>query len=348
MDMRKRRIVMVNIICWLILSLCMTGCHSVRYHGPTSNHFNGQTFHNLGDKNKPKHPWYDLYVLLKAILQTPWPEPPVFFEITTPIQSHKGSEITFVGHSTFLIKTKYINILTDPVYSNRASPVAFLGPKRFTRPGISFDELPKIDVVVISHNHYDHMDLATLKKLNHTFHPAFIVPIGNASILKKAGIMHVIELDWWQHIKIKSVVITLLPAKHSSQRGWFDFNRSLWGAYGIQAGSEKIFFAGDTAYGEHFKAIQEKWGQPNLSLIPIGAYWPRDILKSYHMNPAEAVKAHLDLKSHKSIGMHWGTFHLSSEPIQQPLTDLYNARMRYNISKHSFQVLNFGDKTYVY
>ena len=217
-----------------------------------------------------------------------------------------------------------------------------------TTPGIAFDNLPKIDVVVISHNHYDHMDISTLKKLKQKFNPLFIVPIGNGVILKRAGIQRVIELDWWQKTNIKSVIITMLPAKHSSQRSWFDYNKSLWGGYGIQVGSEKIFFAGDTAYGDHFKAIRQKWGKPDFALIPIGAYQPRDILKGYHLNPEDAVKSHLDLNSQKSIGMHWGTFQLSSEHLKQPLIDLHEAKKRYGITDESFHVLNFGDNVFVF
>lgn len=346
--MRHTKRILIKTIMLILLVLSLTSCQTARYHGPVSNHFDGKSFYNLGEKDKPKHPWYDLYVMWRAILQNPWPGNLPEFDIKIPYQPNKGPKITFIGHSTFLIETKQLNILTDPVYSNRASPIPFLGPKRISAPGILLNNLPKIDVVVISHNHYDHMDISTLKKLKQKFNPEFIVPIGNAVILKKSGIHRVIELDWWQKTTIKSAIITLLPAKHSSQRSWFDYNKSLWGSYGIKVGSEKIFFAGDTAYEKHFKAIRKKWGKPDLALIPIGAYQPREILKDYHLNPEDAVQSHIDLNSHKSVGMHWGTFQLSSEHVQQPLIDLNQAKKRHGISDESFYVLNFGDNTFIY
>ncbi len=221
--------------------------------------------------------------------------------------------LTFVNHSTFLIQFDGLNVLTDPVWSKRVSPVSWAGPQRVHHPGIKFDQLPKIDIVIVSHNHYDHMDLNTLERLERKFSPVFVVPLGDKLKLSKLGIEKVFELDWWENIKFNEFEIVFTPAKHWSKRSLFDRNDSLWGSFIISKENKSVYFAGDTGYSKHFKEIASRFKNISLSLLPIGAYAPRWFMQSMHMDPEEAVWAHKDLNSKQSIGMHFGTFQLTNE-----------------------------------
>lgn len=252
--------------------------------------------------------------------------------------------ITFINHSSFLIQIGNINILTDPIFSQRTSPVSWAGPKRVRPPGIDFSQLPKIDYVIISHNHYDHLDLNTLTKLEKKFSPLVFVPIGDGKLLKSQGITNVHELDWWQSKKdLKdNLKITFTPAQHFSGRGLFDRMESLWGSYVLSLNNLNLFFGGDTGYSKHFKEIKHRLGEMDFSLIPIGAYEPRWFMKAMHVNPDEAVQAHIDLKSKKSIGMHFGTFQLTDEAIDQPIIDLEAAKQKHSLKSDEFTVLDFG------
>ncbi|HUK20040.1 MAG TPA: MBL fold metallo-hydrolase [Gemmatimonadales bacterium] len=227
--------------------------------------------------------------------------------------------VTFVGHSTFLVQTPAGNVLIDPVYARRASPVQFAGPRRARLPGVRFTDLPEIDVVLISHNHYDHCDLHTIRALQHRFGPRFVTALGNAALLKSAGAARVEELDWWQEAEsLRPLAVQLTPARHFSARGIFDRDRALWGGFLIHAGDTEIFFAGDSGYGPHFGEIRERSRPIDLALLPIGAYEPRWFMRPIHMNPAEAVQAHVDLGARHSLAMHFGTFQLTPEAIDAP------------------------------
>ena len=186
-----------------------------------------------------------------------------------------------------------------------------------------------------------------LKHLNEVFHPLFIVSLGNQKYLQYYGIENVIELDWWQHISYKKAKITFLPAKHDTQRWLHDYNQTLWGSFGIEVENKKIYFAGDSAYANHFKDIRKRWGKPDFSFIPIGCYEPRDLLKDCHVDPAQAVQAHLDLESKASMGIHWGTFQLASEGVDTPVIDLDRARKKYNIPESDFFVIQEGIPIYL-
>jgi len=239
---------------------------------------------------------------------------------------------TFINHSTVLLQLENLNILTDPIFSAVAGPLSFLGPRRVRAPGVAFEELPKIDVVLLSHNHYDHLDVPSIQDLWKRDHPLFIVPLGNGKLIRSLGIHKVIELDWWQEHRLsehQSFILT--PAKHWSRRGFLDYCKALWGGFVIQSPHLKIFFAGDTAYGTHFKMIQERFGAMDLSLLPIGAYKPRWFMKDFHMNPADAVQAHLDLKSKLSMGIHFGTFRLTDEGIDDPIKHLEESLLAQNL-----------------
>ena len=233
--------------------------------------------------------------------------------------------VTFVGHATFLIQVGPTNLLIDPVYAERASPVSFAGPRRVRAPGVRFDELPNISVVLLSHNHYDHCDLRTLRALDRRFQLRVVAPIGNSRLLRSAGIRHVEEIDWWETADSAPLPITLTPAQHFSSRGIFDRNRALWGGFLIEAAGRRILFAGDSGYGPHFREIAVRLGPIDLALLPIGAYEPRWFMKDIHMNPAEAVQAHLDLAARQSLAMHFGTFQLTPEGIDEPVRELAKA-----------------------
>jgi L-ascorbate metabolism protein UlaG (beta-lactamase superfamily) len=212
-----------------------------------------------------------------------------------PIAPNEKVSATFINHSTFLLQFQGLNVLTDPVFSERTSPFSFAGPKRVREPGVALEMLPKIDVVVVSHNHYDHLDIESLKELDAKFHPLFLVPLGDEKLLLKSGIQNVKALDWWEEVKVKDVRFIFAPAQHWSARSLLDKNECLWGSYMLESGRQKVYFAGDTGYGAHFLDIKARLGAPDLALIPIGAYKPRWFMRYYHLNPEEAVKAHIDL-----------------------------------------------------
>ena len=250
--------------------------------------------------------------------------------------------VTFIGHSTFLIQTPAGNILTDPMYSERAGPLNLFGPRRVRQPAVAFDDLPPISLVALSHNHYDHCDLATLRRLARRFDPVVVTPLGNGRLVRSARIRRAEELDWWQSVQVGGASVTLTPAHHFAARTPFDRNRALWGGFMLTLGEVRIFFAGDTAYGTFFQDIGGRLGPIDLALIPIGAYEPRWFMRSVHMNPEEAVQAHIDLAPSESIGMHFGTFQLTSEGLEAPLRALEQARNERGITESKFSTLAFG------
>jgi L-ascorbate metabolism protein UlaG (beta-lactamase superfamily) len=275
--------------------------------------------------------------------RTPWPA-----RIDEPPRRPPGLDgavavVTFIGHATFLIQTAAGNILTDPMYSRRAGPLNVLGPRRVRQPAVPFDDLPPISVVLLSHNHYDHCDLRTLRALARRFDPVVITPVGNGALVRSSGIRQVEELDWWQKAKSFAPPVTLTPAQHFSARSPFDRNRALWGGFMLEADRTRIFFAGDTAYASFFRDVRERLGPIDLALLPIGAYEPRWFMQSVHMNPAEAVQAHVDLDASESVGMHFGTFQLTTEGIDEPRRALEEACRARNIPQSRFRTLPFGE-----
>lgn len=310
-----------------------------------SDHFDGKRFFNP----KSSFTYHNVFKALKMWLTTPqakWPEQVV--NTGKPVLNHNLTShqlaVTFINHASFLLQIGGLNILTDPVWSKRVSPFKFVGPKRVREPGISFYDLPNIDLVIISHNHYDHLDLSTLRMLACKYQPKVIVPIGDKSLVQSTGIKNVEELDWWQSITInENTSITFTPTKHFSARGLFDHNLSLWGSYVIKSDGKKIYFGGDAAYSHHYNEIYNKFGAIDISLLGIGAYEPDWFMREHHMNPAEAVQAHLELHSKLSIGMHFGTFQLSAEAIDQPVVDLRTALKNLGVSESDFIVVEEGD-----
>lgn len=278
--------------------------------------------------------------------KSPWPKfvPNTHIPNLTHTVNTDNVAVTFVNHVTFLLQFPGLNILTDPVWCKRASPLQWLGPKRVRKPGIALDDLPKIDVIIISHNHYDHLDTATLQILNERFSPQIFVPLGNKELLESIGCKNVHELDWWDSVQVAANnKITLTPTQHWSSRGLFDQYCSLWGSYVIDHNDKKIFFGGDAGYSTHFTAIYENFGAIDIALLGIGAYEPRWFMRNMHTNPEEAVQAHVDLRAKLSIGMHFGTFRLSAEALEQPLIDLQQALQSNNIAADKFITLNEGE-----
>jgi L-ascorbate metabolism protein UlaG (beta-lactamase superfamily) len=229
------------------------------------------------------------------------------------------------------------------MYSDRAGPLNVFGPRRVRQPAVRFDDLPPISTVLLSHNHYDHCDLRTLGKLAGRFDPVVVTPFGNGTLVRPTGIRRIEELDWWQEAETSILPITLTPAQHFSARNPLDRNRALWGGFMLTVGGARIFFAGDTAYAPFFSDVRQRLGPIDLALLPIGAYEPRWFMQAVHMNPAEAVQAHLDLEASESVGMHFGTFQLTTEGIDEPLRALEEARRARNVPPSRFRTLDFGE-----
>lgn len=273
--------------------------------------------------------------------RTPWPRdvPVTPRRLGPPPQG--GIAVTFIGHASFLLQTPAGNILTDPVWSERASPVSFAGPRRHRAPGVRFGDLPRISLVLLSHNHYDHCDLPTLSAIARKHDPRAITCLGNAHLLLRSGFRTVEELDWWESAPLP-IPVTLTPAQHFAGRTPFDRNRALWCGFHMNIDGRTIYFAADTGYGPHFKEINRRLGAPDLALMPIGHYEPRWFMKDIHVNPAESVQAHLDVGARLSIPMHFGTFRMTPEGFDTPLMDLRQALHERQLES-AFRVLEPGE-----
>jgi L-ascorbate metabolism protein UlaG (beta-lactamase superfamily) len=305
-----------------------------------SDHFDGQRFFNpVGAAPQP-------FSAVPQMLAEPRQAWPAHIDVT-PQQpaalDGATAVVTFIGHSTFLIQSAAGNILTDPMFSGRAGPLNLAGPKRVRQPAVRFDDLPPISTVFLSHNHYDHCDRRTLRRLAKRFDPLVVTPIGNARLVRSTGIRRVEELDWWQEATMSAMPVTVTPARHFSARTPFDRNRALWGGFAVTVGRARLFFAGDSAYTVYFKEIARRLGPIDLALIPIGAYEPRWFMQSVHMNPEEAVQAHVDLEAGESIGMHFGTFRLTAEAIDEPQRALAASLEAHKIEPARFRTLAFGE-----
>ena len=292
------------------------------YSGPISDHFDGRRFHMAIARERHLTDYVQWLVQREPgrwetwVDRPPGPPPPLRVDGT-------ALQATPINHSTVLIQTAGLNILTDPIWSHRASPFSFIGPDRHVPPGIRFEDLPPIDAVLISHSHYDHMDLPTLKRLWERDQPRIFVGLGNRGTLEAAGIGGAVETDWWQsHVLAPGVRVHGVPAQHWTSRGLFDRNRTLWLGYVVETPGGDVFFAGDTGFGPHFAAIGARFPNLRLALLPIGAYLPRWFMKPVHMNPSEAVAAWRTLGAEHALGIHYGTFRLAEEGQQQPIADL--------------------------
>lgn len=258
-------------------------------------------------------------------------------------------KVTWINHSTFLIQHQNLNILTDPIWSDRCSPFSFVGPLRQHKAGLDFESLPRIDLVLLSHNHFDHLDKPTVKALNKKFPNIFwIVPKGVAKWFRKLKITQVLEFSWWEHIKLldRNLKITCVPAQHFSGRHLFNLNQTLWCGFVCEFldTSKKIYFAGDTGYNPvQFKQIGETFHEIDLSLIPIGAYAPKEFMEPIHVSPREAVHIHQEVGSKLSVGSHFKTFRLTQEGAEQPPFDLYCSMEEAELDHNTFRVLQPGE-----
>lgn len=329
---------------WL---LPRTICRAGEWHGPVSDHFNGTYFYNP-EPQLPMGTREALRWLSERKLRGHYPE--IKHNTHTPQLAHevtgKDWEVTMVNHSTLLIRTCGLNILTDPVWSDYTSPIQGVGPCRKRPVGISWDELPRIDVCLISHDHYDHFDVNTLQKLTKRDNPHFIVPLGLKSLLEyHCGTdIKVSELDWWQSVIIRGMKCHIVPARHWSKRyrTTEHSNRSLWcGFYLSSPGGPSIYFAGDTARTTWFNIIRQRLGAPDVAILPIGAYRP-EWIRNNHTNPADAVEAMQALRASLSIACHFGTWQLANEGYDETLQDLATALMQANIPAHRFPAPDNG------
>lgn len=313
------------------------------HEGPASDHFDGHRFFN--PDSPAGRSFGDFVRWQRTRRRRPWPQwvenhaHPRLPAVLEPGQL----ALTFVNHITFLVQFRGLNVLTDPVYSRRVSPFRHVGPKRVRPPGLAFADLPPIHLVLVTHNHYDHLDIETLLRLEEVHSPHFVTTLGNRAFLQQFGLQAVQELDWWQSVDALGAVVTLTPAQHWSSRRPRNRNRTLWGGFLVRSGERLVYFAGDTGYWKHFREVRERFGRVDLALLPIGAYEPRWFMRDQHMNPDDAVRAHLDLDPGISVGTHFGCFPLTDEGIDDPILELAAARERYGVPADAFQVLETGE-----
>ena len=313
-----------------------------KYNGPVSDHFNGKQFTNpTGLKAK------GLVDVLKWVIKgkrEPWEERTNIPFGAKPVASSQALRITYVNHSTFLIQVNGVNILTDPVWSERTSPFQFAGPKRMRPPGIKFEELPKIDVVLLSHNHYDHLDLPIVKKIFEIHKPEIVTPLGVKAFLEQNGIRGKGDMDWWDEVALNDTLkVQAVPAQHFSGRGTFDRDATLWCGYVIKRKEGNIYFVGDTGYNEKtFKEIGERCAPIAVAFVPIGAYKPQWFMSPIHCSPEEAVKIHMEVKAKVSIADHYGTFALADDGQHDPAQQLRVALKKFNLPSDQFIMLEEG------
>jgi L-ascorbate metabolism protein UlaG (beta-lactamase superfamily) len=311
---------------------------------PPSDHFDGVRFFNPGQPVTDRALSEVLRWKLgeRAAL---WPKA-VPIEQACPDPAPDALTITMIGHATLLIQTGGVNLLTDPVWSDRASPLSFAGPKRVTAPGVAFENLPPIHAVLLSHNHYDHLDLATLRRLHAAHAPLMVMPLGNDAIVRRAVPDARIAVgDWHDRIELApGFATTLTRANHWSARGLGDRRMALWAGHWIDTPAGSIWFAGDTGYGDGavFRDIRTRHGVPDIALIPIGAYEPRWFMANQHVNPAEAVAILQDVGATRALGIHWGTFQLTDEPRDAPVEALAAALAAVQVPAEHFVAAEAG------
>lgn len=308
-----------------------------------SDHFDGRIFHNV-DPAARARPLSDVWRWYRARHPTPWPKwiangrpHPV------PVMPEQGLAVTWLGHSTFLLQGAGRTVLTDPVFALHAGPFGRVGPRRARAPALPLEALPRIDLILQSHNHYDHLDPAAHRFLADRDAPAIVTPLGNRAYLPARARGRTIERDWWEEAApLPAVRVTVMPAQHFSARTPWDRDRALWGGFVVEMGPHRFYFAGDSGYGAHFREIGGRFPGLDLALIPIGAYEPRWFMGPVHIDPVEAVRAHLDLGVRRSVAMHFGTFQLTDEGIDAPATELAAARTAAGVAVEAFQVPDLG------
>jgi L-ascorbate metabolism protein UlaG (beta-lactamase superfamily) len=311
------------------------------YDGPVSDHFDGSRFFNPGEPDTDRS-LAQVWRWRRTAPDNPWPRSIPVVPVV-PDARVDGLRVTMVGHATVLIQIAGLNLLTDPVWSDRASPLAFAGPRRITAPGVRIEDLPRIDAILLSHNHYDHLDVATLRVLHERHAPLIVTPLGNDTIVRRhIPSARIVAGDWGAQFEIApGAVAHIVPATHWSSRGIRDRRAALWGGFMLQAGGKLVFFAGDTGYGTGaiFRAMRARFGPVDLALLPIGAYDPRWFMAAQHTDPDEAIQIMRDLDARAAIGIHWGTFKLTDEPRDDPALRLAAGLAAAGIDPASFVAL---------
>jgi len=315
------------------------------YSGPVTFNFDGLKFHSPGQP-LPDRGLRDVLRWQRQGTRAKWPDS-VAVTPAVPPERSRAPRVTMVGHASLLIQVAGLNILTDPVWSERVSPLSFVGPKRVTAPGIRFEDLPPVDAVLISHNHYDHLDLATLRRIEARHRPVMVMPLGTDATVRRAGRdMRLVTGNWHDRIGIgDGVSVSLTPANHWSARGMGDRRMALWSGFWIHAPGVDIWYAGDTGYGDGavFRDIRARHGSPDIALIPIGAYAPRWFMAAQHVGPEEAVQIFRDVGAGQAVAFHWGTFQLTDEPRDEPPLLLARALDAAGIDTQRFLALEPGE-----
>ncbi len=320
------------------------------YSGPVSDHFDGTHFHLPGQQVavQPKGSLLTFAKFRFSRTRAKWPSLfPSPFAGAKPAERVAGLSITLVGHASFLVQSAGLNLLVDPVWSARASPLRFAGPKRVNPPGVAFEDLPPIDTILLTHNHYDHMDMASLGRLWRRHRAPVVTPLGNDAILRVGHPdMAVTVMDWHdRHAISADVAVTLVPVQHWSARRLNDRRMALWGAFLLHTPAGMVLHIGDTGFGDGgtFRDIRARYGAPDFAVLPIGAYEPRWFMKAAHMNPEEAVQAMGLLGARQALGHHWGTFQLTDEAVDAPARDLVAARAAAGVTEADFRAMRPGE-----
>lgn len=308
---------------------------------PLSDHCKGKLFFNVCGKVRRLKEGLKWWLYERRPI--PWPK----HLNNRQRKFHKVEDthyhVTFIGHATLLIQFAGMSILTDPIWSKTCAPIISKRLRRVTNPGLKIGDVPKIDLILLSHNHYDHCDRATLKYFRKRDNPLIVTGLGNAALLNRLHFNEIVELDWWESITFKGKKITFVPAQHFSGRWPFDYNKSLWGGFVVGDGNKTLYFAADTGYCEHFKEIKDRFHRIDLACLPIGAYKPKKLMELVHMCPEEALMAHKVLYAKKSIGIHFGCFHLTDEGYDEPVRTLKETLYRNGIDSSEFLTLKEGE-----
>jgi L-ascorbate metabolism protein UlaG (beta-lactamase superfamily) len=331
----------------LLLFLSLSACASMRvpeYRGPHSAHYDGYQFNNL--EPRPDKSFWTVLTWRARRRPASWPRwipmPPG--SLPPPHVEADRVRLTFINHATVLVQTHHINLLTDPVWSRRVGPTSWLGALRHHAPGVRLEDLPPLHGVLVSHNHYDHLDLPTLVRLRAKGDPTVMAGLGNRAFLAAHNLPHSVDLDWWQsHTLHAAVHVIFVPAQHWSFRGPGNRRQTLWGGFVIRTPQAQIYYTGDTGWGEHLHLVRQRLGAMDVCLLPIGAYLPRDFMRDNHLDPEEAVLAHSVLGCTASLGIHFGTFRQGDESWDQPPKDLATALAKHQISPGSFRTLQPGE-----
>ena len=338
-----------SIVWYGVCALAIAACHSNPYYNPMKTHHTRDGFRN----NYPHTPKQSFWKWQWQRWTKGVPADPAAgynFPLLKPDAAFLAANrtqptLTWIGHATFLLQLGGVNVLTDPHLTERASPLSFAGPKRHVAPGLDFESLPHVDVVVISHNHYDHLDRDTVRRLNRQTDgpPMFFVPLALKAWFREEGITNVTEFDWWENRVYMGLTFHLAPVQHWSQRKPWDRDRTLWGAWVIEHPQMRLLFGGDFGYSQDIADIGKRFGTFDLAALPIGAYEPRWFMSIMHANPEEAVRAHRDLNARYSVGMHWGTFRLTDERLDEPPQKLAEALSAAGIPPERFFLMKHGE-----